>query len=172
MSNTEVPVEQKSVVKACIKKHGKILISILQEIQKYYNYLPKDAMKSIAEELEIPLRDVYGVATFYKSFSFESKGEHILTTCLGTACHVRGGQKIVDAISRELKIDPGETTEDQKFTHETAACLGCCAIGPMVVVDGDYIANFKPDSVKKLIRDIQTGSNHVSVEKDKKIFGV
>jgi len=172
MSNTEVPVEQKSIVKACIKKHGKILISILQEIQKYYNYLPKDAMKLIAEELDIPLRDAYGVASFYKSFSFEPKGEHILTTCLGTACHVRGGQKIVDAISRELNINPGETTDDLKFTHETAACLGCCAIGPMVVVDGDYIANFKPDSVKKLIREIRTGSNHLSVEKDKKIFPI
>jgi NADH:ubiquinone oxidoreductase subunit E len=82
MSNTAVSVEQKSIVKACIKKHGNILISILQEIQKYYNYLPKEVLKIIAEELEIPLRDVYGVASFYKSFSFKPKGEHILTTCL------------------------------------------------------------------------------------------
>ena len=172
MSSIDIPVEQRSIVEACIKKHDKVLISILQEIQKYYNYLPKDAMKIIASELDIPFRDVYGVASFYKSFSFEPKGEHILTTCLGTACHVRGGQKIVDAISRELKIDPGETTKDLKFTHETAACLGCCAIGPMVVVDGDYKANFKSDSVKKLIRDIRTGSNKVNVEKDKKIFPI
>ena len=172
MSNTDIPVDQKSIVAACIKKHGKILISILQEIQKYYNYLPKNVLKTVAAELEIPLRDVYGVASFYKSFSFEPKGEHILTTCLGTACHVRGGQKIVDAINRELNINPGETTDDLKFTHETAACLCCCAIGPMVVVDGDYIANFKPDSVKKLIREIRTGSNHLSVEKDKKIFPI
>lgn len=170
MSNSEVPVEPRSIVAACIKKHGKILISILQDIQKYYNYLPKNVLKRVAAELDIPLRDVYGVASFYKSFSFEPKGKHILTTCLGTACHVRGGQNIADAISRELNIKPGETTDDLKFTHETAACLGCCAIGPMVVVDGEYIANFKPESVKKLIRQIRTGSNHVSVEKDKKIF--
>lgn len=170
MPNTVVPVKPESIVAACIKRHGRILISILQDIQKYYNYLPKNVLKIVAEELDIPLRDVYGVASFYKSFSFEPKGKHILTTCLGTACHVKGGQKIVDAISRELKIKPGETTDDQKFTHETAACLGCCAIGPIVVVDGDYISNFKSASVKKLIRDIRTGSNHVSVEKDKKIF--
>ena len=93
MSNTDIPVEQKSIVEACIKKHGKVLISILQEIQKYYNYLPKDALQKLASELDIPLRDVYGVASFYISFSFEPKGEHILTTCLGTACHVRGGTK-------------------------------------------------------------------------------
>jgi NADH-quinone oxidoreductase subunit E len=134
--------------------------------------LPKEALKWVAEELKIPLRDVYGVASFYKSFSFEPKGKHILTTCLGTACHVRGGQKIVDAISRELKIDPGQTTDDLQFSHETAACLGCCAIGPIVVVDGEYKANFRPDSVKRLIREIRTGSNHVSIEKDKKVFPV
>ena len=172
MRHTEVPVSPRSIVEACIKKHGRFLISILQEIQKYYNYLPKEALISVAEELKIPLRDVYGVASFYKSFSFEPKGKHILTTCLGTACHVRGGQKIADAISRELDVQPGQTTDDLKFSHETAACLGCCAIGPILVVDGEYKSNFRPDSVKKLIREVRTGSNHVSIEKDKKIFPI
>ena len=172
MEPIKLPVEQESIVNASIKKHGKVLISVLQEIQKYYNYLSKDAMKLIASKLDMPLRDVYGVASFYKSFSFKPKGKHVITTCLGTACHVRGGQKIVDAISKELKIKPGETTPDRMFTQETAACLGCCAIGPIVVIDGDYYSNMGPDNVKKLIYQTRNGLNKVDIKHDKKIFPI
>ena len=159
MELSEISVEQRSIVESCIKKHGKLLISVLQEVQKYYNYLPREALKLLSQKLNIPLRDIYGVASFYRSFSFTPKGKHIITTCLGTACHVRGGQKIADAFNKELNIQTGETTPDMMFTHETAACLGCCAIGPIVVVDGEYHSGLKPDSVKKFIKTIKKGNN-------------
>jgi len=165
-------VEQKSIVDACIKKHGGLLISVLQEIQKYYNYLPKEILKQISEKLHIPLRDIYGVGSFYKSFSFQPKGKHIITTCLGTACHVRGGEKIADAINSELKIHTGETTKDMLFTHETANCLGCCAIGPIVVADGEYHSNIRPDSIKKFIGEIGNGSDRTDIENDKKAIPI
>jgi NADH:ubiquinone oxidoreductase subunit E len=172
MDTKEITREHRSIVDSCIKKHGNLLIAILQEIQKYYNYLPGEALKIISEKLEIPLRDIYGVASFYKSFSFSPKGKHVITTCLGTACHVRGGQKIADAFNRELKIKTGETTPDRMFTHETANCLGCCAIGPIVVVDGEYHSGLRPDAVKKFIRDIRKGADEPDVENDKKIFPI
>lgn len=172
MDTKEITREHRSIVDSCIKKHGNLLIAILQEIQKYYNYLPGEALKIISEKLEIPLRDIYGVASFYKSFSFSPKGKHVITTCLGTACHVRGGQKIADAFNRELKIKTGETTPDRMFTHETANCLGCCAIGPIVVVDGEYHSGLRPDAVKKFIRDIRKGADKPDVENDKKIFPI
>ena len=172
MESHRVRVEQESIADAAIKKHHGVLIAVLQEIQKYYNYLPKETLKLISKKLDIPIRDIYGTASFYKAFSFKPKGKHILTTCLGTACHVRGGQKIADAINKELNIRTGETTQDKMFTHEAAACLGCCAIGPIMLVDGDYHSNLSPSSALKLIKDVRNGANRVSVEKDKKIFPI
>jgi NADH-quinone oxidoreductase subunit E len=172
MEPSVTTVDQESIVDACIKKHGTLLISILQEIQKYYNYLPNQVLKILSEKLETPLRDIYGVASFYKSFSFSPKGNHVLTTCLGTACHVRGGQKIADAINNELKIHEGETTGDGMFTHETANCLGCCAIGPIVMVDGEYNSGIRPGSIKKFIRDIRTGSDTARKEQNRTDFPV
>jgi NADH:ubiquinone oxidoreductase subunit E len=168
----QVPIELESIVDASLKKHGKFLIGILQEIQKHYNYLPEDAMKLVADKLELPLRDIYGVASFYKAFSFTQKGKHIITTCLGTACHVRGGPKIVDAITKELGIKPGETTKDLMFTQETAACLGCCAMGPIMVVDGVYHSNVKPAMVKKIIEQARIGTGKIDIKKQKQIFPI
>jgi len=165
-------VEQESIVNECIKKHGKFLIAILQDIQKNYNYLPEETIRLLAGKLNIPLRDVYGVASFYKAFSFYQKGKHIITTCTGTACHVRGGSRIVDAITKELGIGPGETTEDLMFTQETAACLGCCAMGPIVVVDGIYHSNVKPTMVKKIIEQAKAGIEKIDLKKQKHIFAI
>lgn len=169
---SEVSTELESVVESCMKKHGKFLIAILQEIQKHYNYLPEDAMKLLADKLSMPLRNIYGVASFYKAFSFNQKGKHIITTCTGTACHVRGGSRIVDAIIRELGIEPGETTKDLLFTQETAACLGCCAMGPIVVMDGIYHSNVKPTVIKKIIEQTKTGIKKTELKKYKHIFPV
>jgi NADH-quinone oxidoreductase subunit E len=172
MDLSGVTVEQESIIDACIKKHKGLLIGVLIEIQKYYHYLPKDTLTLISEKMNIPLRDIYGVASFYKAFSFKPKGKHIITTCLGTACHVRGGQKIADAINNELKIRTGETSEDMMFTHEAAACLGCCAIGPIVVIDGDYYSKITADSAIRIIEEFRSGSNRINVEKDKRIFPI
>jgi NADH-quinone oxidoreductase subunit E len=130
-------------VKSHITKYNnekKALISILQDIQEEYNYLPQEALRIVSKALGIPLIDIFGVATFYRAFSLEPRGKHLITVCLGTACHVRGGPKILEEFERKLNIEAGETSKDGQFTLETVACLGCCAIGPVVVVDGDYYA--------------------------------
>jgi NADH-quinone oxidoreductase subunit E len=138
-----------------IKKHKtqkKALIAILQDIQAEYNYLPQDALRIISKSLSIPLIDVVGVATFYRAFSLKPRGEHVVTVCLGTACHVRGGPKILEEFERRLAVKSGDTTSDGKFTLETVACLGCCAIGPVVVVDGEYYAQTSIRKVDGIIK--------------------
>lgn len=130
-------------VNAMIRQHDsqkKALIAILQDIQAEYRYLPPDALRAVARALKIPLIDVIGVATFYRAFSLKPRGKHVVTVCLGTACHVRGGPKILEEFERKLGVKAGETTPDKHITLETVACLGCCAIGPVVVVDSDYHA--------------------------------
>jgi NADH-quinone oxidoreductase subunit E len=142
-------------VNAFIKKRKsqkKALIAILQDIQAEYKYLPQDALRAVSQNLSIPLIDVVGVATFYRAFSLKPRGEHIVTVCLGTACHVRGGPKILEEFERRLAVKPGDTTPDGKFTLESVACLGCCAIGPVVVVDGDYHAQTSIRKVESIIK--------------------
>lgn len=140
-------------IKRIIKKTEGHLISSLQEIQDKYNYLPQEALKALADELNLPLINVYEVATFYKSFSLTPKGKHICTVCVGTACHVRGSSKVVDALSNEMDIPPNSTTEDMQFTLETVNCLGCCAIGPIMVLDGEYHGEMTALKAVHLIAD-------------------
>jgi len=147
--------EVNSFIEERIKIHGKFLVPILQDVQTKYNYLSEDLMRIVAEKLSIPLRDVYGVASFYQAFSFTPKGRHIITVCLGTACHVRSGKEIADILSRELHIKPGQTTNDLMFTLETVNCLGCCAIGPIVVVDGEYYGQMTAGKAVKLLKSIE-----------------
>jgi NADH-quinone oxidoreductase subunit E len=130
-----------TTVQSLIDKHQglkKNLIAILLDIQESFNYLPPDALRQVARSLCLPLIDVVGVATFYRAFSLKPRGKHTCLVCLGTACHVRGGQKILEEVERKLGVPAGENTKDGLFTLETVACLGCCAIGPVVVVDGEY----------------------------------
>jgi len=134
-----------------IKKHGNFLIPILQDIQENYRYLPEEYLIKVAEKLQIPLINVYGVATFYQSFGLVPKGEHIITVCLGTACYIRGGTNMVDVLTKELNIKPGETTKDKKFTLETVHCLGCCAISPVMVIDDKIYGNLTKDKLRKIL---------------------
>ena len=117
------------------------LIAILQDIQAVYHYLPAEALRQVSRLLKIPLIDIISVATFYRAFSLKPRGEHVATVCMGTACHVRGAPRILEEFERQLNIHRGETSEDGKWSLETVACLGCCAIGPVVVVDGEYHAH-------------------------------
>jgi NADH-quinone oxidoreductase subunit E len=145
-------------VESLVEKHGgkkKALIAILQDIQAEYCYLPQDSLKLVAELLSIPLIDVIGVATFFRAFSLKPRGRHTCTVCLGTACHVRGGPKILDEFERRLGVKAGETTPDNMFTLETVACLGCCAIGPVVVVDGNYHAQVNIRKVGSILKKYQ-----------------
>jgi len=132
------------------KGEGGALIAILQDVQAEYNYLPPDVLKSVADRLNVPLISVYGIATFYRAFSLKPRGKHLVTVCLGTACHVRGAKRILGEVQKKLNVKRGETTEDKMFTLETVNCLGACALGPIMVVDGEYygqMATRKVDSV-------------------------
>jgi NADH-quinone oxidoreductase subunit E len=129
------------------------LIQVLQDIQAEFHYLPEEALREVAKALDLPLVQVYGVATFFKAFSLKPQGRHKCTVCLGTACHVRGAPNIIDGLERHLQIKSGETTKDMLFTLESVNCLGACALGPVVVVDGKYHGQMTPPKVKKMMAD-------------------
>lgn len=127
------------------------LISILQDIQTEYYYLPKEALIQVSETMAIPLSQVYSLATFFRAFSLKPRGRHLINVCLGTACHVRGASRVLEKIERSLDIKRGETTENRKFTLETVNCMGCCAVGPAVKIDGDYFGQMSTDKVDPLL---------------------
>jgi NADH-quinone oxidoreductase subunit E len=146
-------VQQK--VDAILNKYERgreFLASILQDVQAEYNYLPEEALQQVGDGLSIPLSQVYSVATFFKASSLKPMGHHLINVCLGTACHVRGAVRVLEKIERELGITPGETTEDGNFTLETVNCVGACALGPMVVIDGQYHGEMKADKVDPLLK--------------------
>ena len=147
-----------------IDKHqGKrtALISILHEIQDKYNHLPEEALRKVASRLRMDLNDLYGVATFYKSFSLTAKGKHSVTLCLGTACHVRGGPRILKEVKKFLNIEPGQTTEDKRFSLNVVNCLGVCAIGPVMLVDGKFYGEMNPVKAKRIIEKLNKKKNGV-----------
>jgi len=127
------------------------LIPMLQDIQDKYRYLPRPALLRLHKKLNLPLTRIYEVATFYKAFSLEPKGKYIIQVCLGTACHLRGGPRIVDAFKRELGIDVNKTTSDGFFTLQTVNCLGACALAPVVKVNEEVHGQMRTDKVKELI---------------------
>jgi NADH-quinone oxidoreductase subunit E len=128
-----------------------MLVSILQETQSEFGYLVREALMAVSKGLGVPLSQVYSVATFFKAFSLKPRGRHLINVCLGTACHVRGAMKVLDAIERELGVKAGATTKDLRYTLETVNCVGACALGPIVIVDGKYSGEMKTDGVKPLL---------------------
>jgi NADH-quinone oxidoreductase subunit E len=128
------------------------LISMLEEIQAQYRYLPRDAMILVSEGLGVPLSQVYSVATFYNSFSLQPRGKHTICVCTGTACHVRGAVQVLGRLQARLGVAPGGTTRDGEFILETVNCLGCCALGPVVVVDNEYEGQMTTRKVDKLLQ--------------------
>ena len=114
------------------------LIQVLLEAQRENRWLPKDALKKVSESLGVPLTQVYHVSTFYKAFSLTPKGRHSVCVCMGTACQVRGAPRLLDRVVEALKVKPGETSPDMRFSLDTVNCLGCCALGPVMTVDGEY----------------------------------
>jgi NADH-quinone oxidoreductase subunit E len=145
-----------AIVGKIIDRHQRkksALIGILQDIQAEYNYLPKEALLHIGESLDVPLTQIYGIASFYRSFSLKPRGRHIINVCLGTACHVRGAVRILEEMERNLGIESGQTTKDSMFTLETVNCLGACALGPLIVVDEQYYGKMTPSKVKRVLRN-------------------
>ena len=130
------------------------LIGALQEIQLAYNYVPPDTLPVVARELGLPLTQVHSVATFYRSFSLEPRGKHLVTCCLGTACHVRGGQRVAKEVSKLLGVEPGETTPDKQFTFETVRCLGACALAPVMVIDDKYYGHMTAKKARSVLRSM------------------
>ena len=128
------------------------LIPILQDIQERFGYLPKEAMFDVSKFLGVPESRVYAVASFYAQFRFKPMGKNTVSVCRGTACHVKGAPRILDEFKRELGIDENETTEDQEYTLETVACLGCCALAPCATINDEVAANLTPKKVKSLFK--------------------
>ena len=143
--------QQVKMILGKYQRDRSLLVSILQDIQAEYNYLPRKALEEVSRGLAVPLTQVYSVTTFFKALSLEPRGRHLLSVCLGTACHVRGALRILETIERELGIKAGETTKDLKYTVERVNCVGACALGPIVIVDGEYLGDMKTDKVKPLL---------------------
>jgi NADH-quinone oxidoreductase subunit E len=127
------------------------LIEVLQDMQAQFHYLPEGGLRIVSERLGVPPIEVFRVANFYKAFSLIPRGGHLLTVCLGTACHVRGAPRLLDIVEGQLNVSPGGTTADRAFTLERVNCLGCCAIGPVAVLDGTYHDHMTPGKLRKLI---------------------
>ena len=142
-------------VKAIVDRYGgkhDSVIAILQDVQSEYNYLPEHALRAVAGQLGLPLIQICGVATFFKAFSLKPRGEHTVTVCLGTACHVRGAPAVLDEVRRQLGVEPGNTTDDMRFTLETVNCLGACALGPIMVIDGKYHGQMSSRKAKRVLK--------------------
>lgn len=129
------------------------LIPVLHETQHIYGYLPEDALEKISEKLNIPMSEIYGVASFYSIFALQPKGEHVIKVCLGTACYVKGSQAIIDRISKELDVEVGKTTKDGKFTLEATRCLGACGLAPVMMIGEKVYGRLSPDDVPGILEE-------------------
>ena len=152
-------MDEQVIEKVVADHHGSLggILTILGEVQAKYGYLSEDALRGVAAATGVSLTELYGVATFYKAFSLKPRGKHLVSVCLGTACHVRGAPRIAEELCRQLGIQPGETTADNEFTLETVNCLGGCALGPIVVVDGRYYSNVGKSRVAEILRKTRAG---------------
>ena len=133
------------------------LIPLLQKTQENFGYLPKEALEEISRYLRVPLSRVYGVATFYAQFRFEPLGKYVIKICHGTACHVNGAVNISQAITEELGIEEGQTTEDGLVTLERVACLGCCSLAPVIMINNKVFGKLMPEKVRKLMKNLKEG---------------
>jgi NADH-quinone oxidoreductase subunit E len=148
---TKSTAEVVNSVLAKYEQDAAMLVGILQDVQSELNYLPKESLVMVSEGLDIPLSRVFSVATFFKAFSLKPRGRHSVHVCMGTACHVRGAEKILDKFQTELCICAGQTSPNMEFTLETVNCVGACALGPVVVVDGEYAGQVTTDKVKSIL---------------------
>ncbi len=128
------------------------IIQILNDIQKIHNYLPKDVLQYISQRLRLPLSEIYSIATFYAAFSLKPRGKHLVTVCMGTACHVRGAPAVLNRLEERLGVKSGGTTADNQFTLKTVNCLGACALAPIVVVDEEYHGQTTVNKVDRLVK--------------------
>jgi NADH-quinone oxidoreductase subunit E len=149
--------EQHIDIDSIIEKYPgepRFLISLLQDVQANYNYISEENMSLVCDHVGVPLTQAWSVATFYKSFSLEPRGEHEVCVCLGTACHLRGGERMAQIIERELDVKRGHTTEDMRITLDTVNCLGACSMAPVVKIDDEYLGSATRNKVKKYLKKL------------------
>ncbi|MGD0915783.1 MAG: NADH-quinone oxidoreductase subunit NuoE [Thermodesulfobacteriota bacterium] len=147
-----------SEIDGIIKQYGgreSAILAILQDIQAKEKYLPKEALEYVSQKMHIPLVHVFRIATFYNALSLKPRGRHKIDVCLGTACHVRGGDKILEKMERDLSISVGETTKDKRFTLESVHCVGCCSLGPVAVIDGNVFGRVSQEKVPALLKEFR-----------------
>ncbi|EGW40510.1 NADH-quinone oxidoreductase subunit NuoE [Desulfosporosinus sp. OT] len=148
------------------KRENGNLISVLQDAQEAYGYLPLDVLKMIADRTGNKRAKIYGVATFYSQFRLKPRGKYIILTCQGTACHVNGSDAIAEALCEELNIKVGDSTSDWMFSLEEVACLGCCSLAPVIMINGEAFGNLTPKSARKIVKDIYASEKGVAVNED------
>jgi NADH-quinone oxidoreductase subunit E len=150
------PAMDQNKIDEIINKHQSepsSLIQILLEIQKEHHWLPKEALEKVSERLNVPLSRIQHIVTFYKAFSLVPRGRHEIHVCMGTACHVRGAPRLLDTVQDLIGIKPGETDKDLKFSLETVNCLGCCALGPVMELDGTYHGKMGPAEIEVVLKN-------------------
>ncbi len=153
MVDIEVEAKKEELARFIEKQRKKPgpLMPVMQKAQSLFGALTFDVQHQISEQLDIPMSDVYGVATFYSQFALQPKGEHIISVCMGTACYVQNVDKVMEKLSEELGIEPGETTENKKFTLEATRCLGCCGLAPVIMIDDRVYGRVAPDDVPGIL---------------------
>ena len=171
-SHTGEEIDPK-VIRRILEEHADEragLIAVLESIQAEVGCLPESTLRAVAEQTGRSLVDVYGIATFYRAFSLQPRGRHLVTVCLGTACHVRGAPMVVEEFERQLGIRAGETTGDREFTLETVNCLGACALGPVAVIDGRYFSKMKKANVSHLLEEALADFKKTDADQEKRVF--
>lgn len=148
-------LELDEIIEKEFNKDRENLIMILQAIQRRYNYIPKSALTYASEKLSIPFSRIYEVATFYSTFSLKPRGRNIISICTGTACHVRGAERVKEEIEASLDIEDGGTTEDKRYTLESVRCIGCCSLGPVVKINEDMHGRIATDEIKNVLNQYE-----------------
>jgi NADH-quinone oxidoreductase subunit E len=160
MKSTRTIDEELGRIETILERYPKgreSLLAVLQDIQIEYNYLPRHALILVAERLWLPVSTVYRVATFYNAFSLKPRGKHMVTVCLGTACHVKGGPRILESLERHLNIREGETTPDRKFSLESVRCIGCCGLAPVITIGDDLYGKVTQAQLPKILKKYTDG---------------
>jgi NADH-quinone oxidoreductase subunit E len=158
--STESPIEPKEIeeLNKIVEGHGakpESMLQILLDINNRFNYLPEEMLRILSERVGMPLAQVYSIATFFKAFSLTPRGRHIINVCQGTACHVKGGQKVNRRVEHELKIKDGETTGDRRYTMDNVRCLGCCSLAPVMVIDGETYSRLSSEKIPKILKQYE-----------------
>jgi NADH-quinone oxidoreductase subunit E len=156
MPTSTAKPDYRAAADAVVARYGRdpdFLIPMLQDFQAEQEHVPPEAMKRLAEVLDIPLSRIYSVAMFYTSFSLTRRGKHLITLCVGTVCYLKGAKAVAEAIQKQLKVEPGGTTEDRLFTFQPVNCLGCCALAPVLVIDAKYYGKVTPDQLERILAE-------------------